>query len=210
LPGLGWRDWGNIRANGHPSGGRWRQLRCIVCRGYFLETLGTLFHGKRVAPELLVRVITCLAEGIGLRGTARGFEVDPNTVLHWLVDAAQPLHAFSAYFLHDLSIHQVQLDELYAVLSAVKAGEVSTDEAIEHLSRSPHWVWTTTRPYGEETGVSEAYALPPGAKPVNTVLFGVKTLPLDVPLPLCTHRCRALYSCLRTSNMCGTSDASGT
>jgi hypothetical protein len=40
----------------------------------------------------------------------------------------------------------VQLDELYAVLSALKAGEISTDEAIERLSRSPHWVWTTMDP----------------------------------------------------------------
>jgi hypothetical protein len=61
----GWVGWGNLRANGHPNGGRWRQLLCIVCRGYFLETLGTIFHGKRVAPELMVQVIACLAEGLG-------------------------------------------------------------------------------------------------------------------------------------------------
>jgi len=34
------------------------------------------------------------------------------------------------------------LDELYAVLSALRTGELSEDEAIERLSRSPHWVWT--------------------------------------------------------------------
>jgi IS1 family transposase len=142
----GWAGWGNIRANGHPNGGRWRQLLCIVCHGYFLETLGTIFHGKRVAPELIVRVIACLAEGLGIRGTARVFEVDPNTVLQWLVEAADQLRAFSPYFLHDLHLRQVQLDELYAVLSAVKAGEVSADEASARLSRSPHWVWTAMDP----------------------------------------------------------------
>jgi IS1 family transposase len=142
----GWVGWGNLRANGHPNGGRWRQLLCIVCRGYFLETLGTLFHGKRVAPELIVRVIACLAEGLGIRGTARVFEVDPNTVLQWLVEAADQLRAFSVYFLHDLHLRQVQLDELYAVLSALKEGEVSEDEAIARLSRSPHWVWVAMDP----------------------------------------------------------------
>jgi hypothetical protein len=40
----GWVDWGNIRANGHPSGRRWRQLVCLSCHGYFLETLGTPLH----------------------------------------------------------------------------------------------------------------------------------------------------------------------
>jgi IS1 family transposase len=142
----GWSGWGNLRANGHPNGGRWRQLLCVACRRYFLETLGTIFHGKRGSEDLIVRVIACLAEGLGIRGTARVFEIDPNTVLSWLVEAADQLRAFSQYFLHDLHLRQVQLDELYAVLSAVKAGEVSTDEAIARLSRSPHWVWTAMDP----------------------------------------------------------------
>ena len=37
------------------------------------------FHGKRSSVELIVRVIACLAEGLGIRGTARVFEIDPNT-----------------------------------------------------------------------------------------------------------------------------------
>ena len=75
--------FGNISANGHPSGAPWRQLSCSQCEGYFLETHGTIFHGKRVAVDLIVRVLGCLAEGVGIRGTARVFEVDPNTVLRW-------------------------------------------------------------------------------------------------------------------------------
>jgi hypothetical protein len=73
----GWVGWGNLRANGHPNGGCWRQLVCVACRHYFLETLGTLFHGKRASVEIIVRVLACLAEGLGIRGTARVFEVDP-------------------------------------------------------------------------------------------------------------------------------------
>src|SRR6266516_2114420 len=142
----GWVGWGNLRANGHPHGGPWRQLLCVVSRRSFLETLGTLLHGKRSSPDLIVRVISCLAEGLGIRGTARVFEVDPNTVLQWLVEAADQLRAFSTYFLHDLHLHQVQLDELYAVLSAVKDGTVSEAEAIERLERSPQWVWVAMDP----------------------------------------------------------------
>ena len=52
----GWAGWGNLRANGHPSGGRWRQLLCIACRRYFLETFGTLFYGKQSAPDLIQRL----------------------------------------------------------------------------------------------------------------------------------------------------------
>ncbi len=142
----GWVGWGNLLANGHPNGGPWRQLLCVVWRRYFLETLGTLFHGKRASVELIVRVIGCLAEGVGIRGTARVFEVDANTVLQWLVDAAEQLRAFSCHFLHDVQVRQVQLDELFALLGAVKAGEVSETEAIERLERSPHWVWVAMDP----------------------------------------------------------------
>jgi len=142
----GWVGWGNLRANGHPNGGPWRPLLCVACHRYFLETLGTIFHGKRASVELIVRVIACLAEGLGIRGTARVFEVDPKTVLQWLVEAAEQLRAFSRHVLHDVRVRQVQLDELFALLSAVRDGEVSETEAIERLERSPQWVWVAMDP----------------------------------------------------------------
>src|SRR2546426_3911700 len=142
----GWVGLGNLSANGHPSGGPWRQCYCTACEGYCQETHGTPFHGKRVAPEKLVWAVGALAEGLGIRAVARVFEVDPNTVLAWLVEVADHLKAFSQYFLHDVRVTQVQLDELYALLSAVKAGEVSEAEAITRLSRSPHWVWAAIDP----------------------------------------------------------------
>ena len=58
----GWLGLGNLRANGPPSGGPWRQFHCTSCKGYFLETHGTLFRGKQAAVELMVRVLACLAE----------------------------------------------------------------------------------------------------------------------------------------------------
>src|SRR4029453_11889983 len=76
----GWPGLNNLRANGHPSGGPWRQFHCIACDGYFPEHHGTIFHGKQAAMELIVRVLACLAEGLGIRATARVFAVAPNTV----------------------------------------------------------------------------------------------------------------------------------
>jgi hypothetical protein len=35
----GWLGPGTIRANGHPSGGPWRQRHCTSCGGYFQETV---------------------------------------------------------------------------------------------------------------------------------------------------------------------------
>ena len=74
-----------------PNGGPWRQCHRTACDGYFPEHHGPILHGKRVSVERIVRVLACLAEGLGMRATARVFEVDANTVLQWLVAAAEQL-----------------------------------------------------------------------------------------------------------------------
>jgi transposase-like protein/IS1 family transposase len=157
----GWLGLNNLRANGHPSGGQWRQFHCPSCDGSFPEHHGTIFHGKQAAVELIVHVLACLAEGLGIRATARVFGVDAKTVLHWLVEAAEQLRAFSASFLCDVHVEQLQLDELYAVLRDLNAGLISDDEAIERLERSPSWVWT---------------ARDPKSKPLLVVDVGTRTL----------------------------------
>jgi hypothetical protein len=90
--------------------------------------------------------MACLAEGLGIRSTARVFDIDPNTVLQWLVEAAEQLQAFSAYFLNEFHLNPVQLDALYAVLRAVRDGDISEAEAIERLEQSPQWVWVAMDP----------------------------------------------------------------
>ncbi len=67
-------------------------------------------------------------------------------MLQWLVEAAEQLQAFSRHVLHDVRVRQVPLAELFALLSAVKDGEVSEAEAIERLERSPQWVWVAMDP----------------------------------------------------------------
>jgi transposase-like protein/IS1 family transposase len=142
----GWKGRGNIRANGYPNGGRWRQFQCRSCKQYFLETQGTPLHGKRVPPEVLVWAVTAVAEGLGIRAVARVFAVDPNTVLQWLSEVADQAATFSRHFLHAVQSTQVQLDELFAVLSAVKEGEVSAEAGLTRWSRSPQWVWVALDP----------------------------------------------------------------
>ena len=66
--------------------------------------------------------------------------------LGWLIEAAEHLEAFSHYFLRHVYVAQVQMDELFALLSAVKDGEITEAQAIQRLSRSPHWVWVAMDP----------------------------------------------------------------
>ena len=59
---------------------------------------------------------------------------------------ADQLQAFSQSWLHAVHLSQLQLDELFAVLSEAKAGAVSAAEALERRSRSPPWVGVALDP----------------------------------------------------------------
>ena len=76
------------------------------------HTHGTLCHGTRASVDLMVRVIACLAEGLGRLAPARGVEVAPNTVRPWWVEAAEQLQACSAFLLCDGHVTPRQLDAL--------------------------------------------------------------------------------------------------
>ena len=147
-PYYGWIGWGNISSNGHPNRGRQRQLYCCGCKGYFSENIGTLFYRKRFPAEQIVRAMASLAEGVGIRAVGRIFEVEPETVLAWLVAAAQQLEAFNSYMTRQLAVEQVQLDELYGVIRAYQTGELSEPEALAALDRPRKsvWLWTAIDP----------------------------------------------------------------
>ena len=119
----GWLGRGNIVSNGHPSGGRWRQLKCVVCGKHYQETIGTVFYGSSVPAEDIMHGIALLCEGVGPRKVARVYKVDKDTVLRWLMDAAVHSEAVLGYMVHDLHLAQVQMDELYALLSEMRGSE---------------------------------------------------------------------------------------
>ncbi len=129
----GWLGRGNIISNGHPSGGPWRQLKCVACGKYFQETIGTVFYGSSVPAEDIMRAIATLCEGVSPRKVGRIFGVDKDTVLSWVVEAAKHSEAVIGYMVHNLELTQVQMDELYALLSGMRE---------EGEKRGQCWVWT--------------------------------------------------------------------
>lgn len=144
----GWIGRGNMSSNGHPNQGPHRQLYCRVCKSYFTETKGTLFYRKRYSAERIGQAITALAEGLGIRAVGRVFNVEPKTVLVWLVAAAEHFEVFNTYMTRNLELEQVQLDELYGVIRAYQAGELNEAEAIAKLDkrRKCVWLWTAMDP----------------------------------------------------------------
>jgi len=113
-----------------------------------MESKGTIFYRKRYGAKEIARALVALAEGIGIRAVGRIFEVEPETILSWLVEAGEHLEAFNNYMTQDLQVEQVQLDELYGVLRAYQAGELNEAETIAKLEkkRTSIWLWTAIDP----------------------------------------------------------------
>jgi len=96
---------------------------------------------KRVPVERIVYVVASLAEGLGIRAVARVFAVDPNTRAAVVSGDGRPSPRLFAVFPPRRTRHAGTTGRALCRSSAVKAGQVSEGEAIERLSRSPHWVW---------------------------------------------------------------------
>jgi transposase-like protein len=124
----GWLGRGNIVANGHPSGGLWRQFHCKVCGRWFLETHRTVFFGRRQTVPILLLVLAVLGEGMGIWAAGRVFGVDPNTVQSWLVAAPEQLKASTAHFLVELKSEQVRLDEPHGPLASLLESDANLVE----------------------------------------------------------------------------------
>jgi hypothetical protein len=61
--------------------------------------------------ELIGRVLACLAEGLAMRATAQICAVEPNTVVPWLVEAADQCKTFSRSSLCEVHVRLIQLVE---------------------------------------------------------------------------------------------------
>ncbi len=103
---------GNIIAYGKSRQGRQR-YQCKSCRRVFNEQKGTLFYGKRTAAEDIIEALAMLAEGMGIRATARVKGVKPDTVSAWLREAASQAQQIEQVLLQDYELSASQIDALW-------------------------------------------------------------------------------------------------
>jgi transposase-like protein len=72
-----------------------RLLRCKTCKARFSERKGTPLQGAQLPEDKVVAVLSHIAEGVGVRKTARLCGVNKNTVVRYCLLAgehAQQLH----------------------------------------------------------------------------------------------------------------------
>ena len=87
---FGKRGVGNLRWHGRSGGQRLhRLLLCRTCGKYFSERKGTALYGTRLPQEKSLAVLEHLAEGCGVRQTARLVKVHRDTVSRMLAAAGR-------------------------------------------------------------------------------------------------------------------------
>ena len=63
--------------------GKIARLICTACKKSFSERKGTIFYRRRYSQEKISQAIQALAEGTGIRATARIFGVNFKSILSW-------------------------------------------------------------------------------------------------------------------------------
>jgi transposase-like protein len=97
-----------------------QMLECNGCERRFSARRGTPLFGLKTDEQTFYEVIACLAEGNGIRATARIKKVDKDTVTAWLGKASQHVEAVSRYLMVNLHFEAVQLDEFWSFVKKKK------------------------------------------------------------------------------------------
>jgi transposase-like protein len=119
-PDYGKRDIGNIVIKEYCGKNNRAMLKCRTCGHCFSETRGTIFFGLNTPEDEVLKALAQLVEKGGIRGVARATGHDKNTICRWLKRAAEHCHEVNEYFLHNLHLTQVQIDEIWAFCKKTK------------------------------------------------------------------------------------------
>ncbi|MEA3451323.1 MAG: hypothetical protein U9Q83_05405 [Bacteroidota bacterium] len=98
------------------NSGKNKGYRCNACRKYFSETYGTIFYKTQTDVDKIVQVLKALAEGNTIRGCARIFGVDKDSVIRWLVRAGEHCEEIEKILVNKFEFTQVQLDEMWTFI----------------------------------------------------------------------------------------------
>jgi len=92
----------------------------------------------------VIRAHKGLAEGLGVRATARVNDVDKDTILRWLKRTGQHCQQVSECLMQGLELTQAQMDELWTFVRK-KQRQLSEWEK-EHTQQGDTWIWTIFDP----------------------------------------------------------------
>jgi transposase-like protein len=97
------------------------RYRCCTCDQTFSANHDTIFFRLRAERQVFLDVIYALVERNSIRGTGRIKHVKIDTILHWLDLVGPQCAAVNEYFIRNVHLTQVQIDELWTFVKKSRA-----------------------------------------------------------------------------------------
>ena len=94
------------------------------------------FATVKADEQTFYEAIACLAQGNGIRATARIKHVDNDTVAAWLDKASQHVEAVSRYLMVNLHFEAVQLDEFWSFVKKRKRAVLLSNDYTSCMATS--------------------------------------------------------------------------
>jgi IS1 family transposase len=89
--------------------------------------------------RIFLQIIYALSEGNGVRGISRIFDVHQDTVLRYLKRAGCQCRRISNYFLKNLHVEELQLDEMWSFV--YKKEKHLTEQEVTSALKGDQWCW---------------------------------------------------------------------
>jgi len=125
--------------------GRRRIFNCKERKTFFSETRDTVFYGLRTHEEKVIMVLKMFLIRFDLAGIRFVFGITEETALMWLKRAAGQADAVNAQLMRELSVTEIQLDEMWNFIKR-KCAEASTPEgeSPETSEDGRQWIWISS------------------------------------------------------------------
>ena len=124
---------GNIVRYGRTGKGTQR-LKCTTCERVFVANKGTVFYGRHHSPKEILECLAMLAERNSLAAIHRIKGIKEETVMDWLLEAANHVEEIEAILLTNYHLTRVQLDAMWTYVGHKGEKVVIRKNMIEEAS----------------------------------------------------------------------------
>jgi len=132
-PDYGKTNHGNIVRYGRTGKGTQR-LKCTTCERVFVANKGTVFYGRHHSPKEILECLAMLAERNSLAAIHRIKGIKEETVMDWLLEAANHVEEIEAILLTNYHLTRVQLDAMWTYVGHKGEKVVIPKNMIEEAS----------------------------------------------------------------------------
>jgi IS1 family transposase/transposase-like protein len=129
------------------ASGKRRIFRCSKCEQNFSETRDTVFFDLKTTEEKVIMALKMILVKVDLAGISFVLGIKEETVLEWLRRAAEKAAEINAALMKELSVTQVQLDEMWSFIRRKHSQEIDDDgEGLAESEDGRQWIWLSYAP----------------------------------------------------------------